>query len=70
MNQGIEAPPCAGRRFYSIRSNDDGSVDVYLRPDGTEMLRVVRGVTPYDGLDDDIRARYNAWRESAETIFI
>lgn len=65
-----DGPPGGGRRFYSIQPNEDGSVDVYLRPDDTGQIRVVRGVTPYDGLDDDIRARYDAWRESAETIFI
>ena len=31
-------------------------------------LRVVRGVEPFDGLEEDIRARYDAWCESAEII--
>ena len=65
-----DGPPGGGRRFYSIQPNEDGNVDVYLRPDDTGQIRVVRGVTPYDGLDDDIRARYDAWCESAETIFL
>ena len=31
-------------------------------------LRVVRGVVPYQGLEDDIRCRYEAWCDSAEVI--
>lgn len=69
MNQ-LDGPPGGGRRFYSVQENEDGTVDVYLRPDEDGLLRVVRGVTPYDGLEEDIRARYDAWRESAEQIFI
>lgn len=69
MNQ-LDGPPGGGRRFYSVQENEDSTVDVYLRPDEDGLLRVVRGVTPYDGLEEDIRARYDAWRESAEQIFI
>lgn len=71
MNQ-LDGPPGKGRRFYSVQLNEDGSADVYLRPgtaDGSVLL-LVRGVTPYDGLDDDIRARFDAWCESAETILL
>lgn len=67
------------RRFYSIEENEDGTVDVYLAPNGTIYrtdegveydvdLRVVRGVEPWEGLEEDIRARYDAWCESGEVI--
>jgi len=68
------------RRFYSIDDNGDGTVDVYLMPDVTVYptedgfkeydirVRVVRGIVPWDGLEQDIRARFMAWCESAEVI--
>ena len=31
---------------------------------------VVRGVTPFEGLEEDIRARYDAWCESAEEVWL
>lgn len=70
------------RRFYSIDPQDDGTVDVYLYPDlvvyDTDLgikeydidLRVVRGVVPWDGLEEDIRARFSAWCESADRVNI
>lgn len=79
MNKA-DTPPCKGRRFYSIVENDDGTVDVYLAPVvytyNTDIgireydisVTVVRGVEPWDGLEDDIRRRFDAWRESGETI--
>ena len=68
-----------GRTFYEIVPNNDGTVDVYLSPDVTVyhsddineydiQVRVVRGIVPYEHLEDDIRARYQAWCESAEVI--
>lgn len=70
------------KRFYAIELNDDGTVDVYLIPSGivyeTETgikeydidVRVVRGVVPWAGIEEDIRARFNAWCESGEAICI
>ena len=70
------------KRFYAIHENEDGTVDVYLHPDiipkTTEdgltdydiAAAVVRGVQPFDGLEDDIRARYSSWCESAEYIYL
>ena len=77
MNR-LELPPGNGRYFYRIVENEDGTVDVYLRPDvlpyrtGNEVVRVlvVKQVVPYDGLEDDIRARFTAWCESAEVIYL
>ena len=74
------APPGHGRLFYSIQQNGDGTVDVFLKPRVTPMttpegqtdydveVPVMRGVVPWDGMEDDIRARYEAWCESAQWI--
>ena len=64
------------RRFYSIRDNGNGTVDVYLTPEGCksrvnrDFILVVRGIVPYDRLETDIRNRYNDWCESAEIILL
>lgn len=70
------------KQFYKIDPQENGTVDVYLIPDATEYstgmgvkefdvsLLVVRGVVPWDGLEEDIRARYDAWCDSAEAIDI
>ena len=63
-----------GRHFYSICKNEDGSADVYLHPDickpslTASTLLVVRGVQLYEGLEEDIRARYYDWCKSAQKI--
>lgn len=74
--------PNRPRKFYTIEEQDDGTVDVYLCPDlvvyDTELgireydidLRVIHGIVPWDGLDEDIRTRFSAWRESAARINI
>lgn len=68
------------KQFYRIVPGDDGTVDVYLHPEVTAYdtdigvkeydvrVRVVRGVVPWDGMEDDIRARFGAWCETAEVI--
>lgn len=72
-------PQSSPRKFYDILGNEDGTVDVYLAPDVTVypitdgqeydvQLRVVRGVVPWPDLENDIRARYDAWCESGEVI--
>lgn len=53
-----------GRRFYDILPREDGAADVHLMPFADVSL-VVPGVMPWDGMEDDIRARYYAWCESA-----
>ena len=69
-----------GKRFYTVVERGDGTVDVYLNPDArfynTDLgvreyditVRIVRGVVPWDGIEDDIRARYDAWCETAEVV--
>lgn len=73
-------PPEKGRRFYAIQDNGDGTADVYLMPEITvyptedgfreydATVRVVRGIVPWDGMEDDIRARFTAWCDAAEVI--
>ena len=73
-------PSGQGRKFYAIEEQPDGTVDVYLSPVvcvyDTDLgireydisVRVVRGVVPWDGLEDDIRARFDSWCESGEVI--
>ena len=63
----INAPP-GGRLFYALRENDDGTLDVFLCPDDRRL--VVRGVEPFDGVEEDIRARYDAWCEAGEEVVI
>ena len=77
-----KAKPPGGRHFYNIHENEDGTVDVYLRPDVLPRttdegftdydvaVLVVKDVEPYDGLEDDIRQRFNDWCESAEVIYL
>lgn len=70
------------KRFYAIELNEDDTVDVYLIPSGTVYetdigikeydvdVRVVRGIVPWKGIEDDIRAHFEAWCESGEAICI
>ena len=79
MTQATQ-PPRTGRPFYSITENEDGTADVFLNPHAdTDLtteearehgltIRVVRGVEPWDGMEEDIRRRYDAWCESGEEI--
>ena len=61
-------PPREGRHFYSIQLREGGrGADVYLMPDRGVTL-IVRGVTPWDGLEDDIRARYYDWCAVGEIL--
>ena len=77
-------PLVSGRPFYRIVPNECGDCDVWLTP-GTPVpimdtmtgimdynirLWAVRGVIPYEGLEEDIRRRYDAWLQSAEEIEI
>ena len=77
-----QSPPRTGRHFYTVQGRADGTVDVYLDPrvypmttpegftDYDISVRVVRGVAPFDGMEDDIRARYDAWCEISEVIWL
>lgn len=74
-----ERDPPNGRRFYQIQQEEDGTCTVYLMPDVTAYecggfkefdvsVRVVRGVEPYEGMEEDIRKRYSAWCELGEEV--
>ena len=79
MTNTANAPPGKGRRFYFIRDNGDGTADVILFPRVVPMTtpegatdydicgaKIVEGVPLTPDLDEDVRARYYAWCESAE----
>ena len=73
-------PASMSRKFYAIDVQPDGTADVYLAPvvcvydtdlgirEYDIQARVVRGVVPWDGMEDDIRARFDSWCESGEII--
>lgn len=48
------------------------NITVYPTEDGIKeydiRVRAVRGIVPWPGIEDDIRARYQAWCESSEVI--
>lgn len=71
-----------GRRFYYIMDNGDGTLDVYLKPE-TQPMRtpdgivgygpnalVVRGVEPFDGLEEDIMERFDDWCTSGTPVYL
>lgn len=68
--EAIKGPSDNGRprTFYRIDDNSDETVDVYLRHPITGRARVMRGVIPWAGMEDDIRARFSAWYDSGEAI--
>lgn len=73
-------PASMSRKFYAIDVQPDGTADVYLSPvvcvydtdlgirEYDIQARVVRGVVPWDVMEDDIRARFDSWCESGEII--
>lgn len=81
MNES-ERPLENGRRFYVILDNGDGTADVYLRPDALPTAPrdgetfdnmgaiLVRGVERTEGLENDIRERFDDWCASGETVYL
>lgn len=69
-NEAIKGPSDNGRprSFYRITENEGGTVDVYLYHPTTGSARAMRGLIPWDGMEDDIRARFSAWYDSGEAI--
>lgn len=67
-------------KFYEIVPLEDGTADVYLTPNGTVYVAedgfreydatvlLVRGVATWEGMEEDIRRRYDSWCASAEDI--
>ena len=82
LKQNKQAARPDGRRFYDIIDNGDGTADVYLRPEAFPKttpdgitdydiaVLAVKGVEMHEGLEEDIRTRYEAWCASAEKIFL
>ena len=72
------------RSFFEIVDNGDGTGDIYFDKGtvfpmtdeltgGTDMdilCRVMKGVELFDGIEDDIRQRYESWYQSAEVIWL
>lgn len=58
--------------FYVVDRETEESVSVYLffRDTAPEMngIYVVRGVVPWEGMEEDIRARYTRWCEESEPL--
>lgn len=63
-------PPPNGRQFYTIFDNENGTVDVYLRPEYPEgeQILVMKGVERSEDLEGKIRAHYEDWCASADVI--
>lgn len=58
-------------RFYRILENGDGTVDIYLMPQGLgaeKPLYVLRGIEAGTDLEDDIRLRYDDYVLSSTQI--
>ncbi len=70
------------RSFFSIKDNGDGTGDIYFdRCEGLRdadeqnavhdtFCRVLKGVQLFDGIEDDIRERFESWYKSAEVIVL
>lgn len=70
------------RSFFSIIRNGDGTVDVFLDPtvhvyhtdcgiDEYDIsVPVIKGVVPFEGMENHIREHYHHWQEIAETIWL
>lgn len=68
------------RTFYFISPRADGLTDVFLRPivrvysgeNGAKeydcAARVVRGIAPWDGMEEDIRKNFDAWCREGDEI--
>lgn len=62
-------PSAPGRHFYAVQHNGDGTADVYLLQVYSPyeaQLRLMRGIVPWPKMEEDIRARFDDWCESAE----
>lgn len=72
------------RSFYEIVDNGDGTADIYFdkgtvfpmnddltgKTDFDVLCRVLKGVVLFDGIEDDIRERYESWYQSADVILL
>lgn len=72
------------RSFFEIHENGDGTADIYFdkgtvfpmtddltgETDADILCRVMKGVQLFDGIEEDIRERYESWYQSAEVIWL
>lgn len=72
------------RSFFEIVDNGDGTADIYFdkgtvfpetdditgKTDVDILCRVMKGVVLFDGIEEDIRERYESWYASAEVIWL
>ena len=72
------------RSFFDIVDNGDGTADIYFDKGtvfpmtdeitgGTDvdiLCRVLKGVVLFDGIEEDIRRRYEDWYQSAKIIYL
>ena len=72
------------RSFFEIVDNGDGTADIYFDKgtvfpmtddltggtDADILCRVLKGVELFDGIEDDIRERYESWYQSASVIWL
>jgi hypothetical protein len=72
------------RSFFEIVDNGDGTADIYFdkgtafpltdeltgASDVDILCRVMKGVELFDGIENDIRERYESWYASAEVIWL
>ena len=86
MSKKSEEPSNHGRlrSFFEIVDNGDGTADIYFDKGivfpmtdditgGTDtdiLCRVMKGVQLFDGIEEDIRRRYESWYQSAEVIWL
>ena len=86
MTKGSEEPSGSGRlrSFYEIVDNGDGTADIYFDKGtvfpmtdeltgGTDcdvLCRVLKGVELFDGIENDIRERYESWYQCATVIWL
>lgn len=80
MNKERKGPsePGRPRSFYDIHDNGDGTADIYMDtgsgfPDDEKAdghFRVIKGVRIREGLEEDVRRRFDDYYRSAEVIWL
>ena len=83
-NEGPSGSSGRLRSFFEIVDNGDGTADIYFDKgtvfpmtddltggtDADILCRVLKGVELFDGIEDDIRERYESWYQSASVIWL
>ena len=83
-NEGPSGSSGRLRSFFEIVDNGDGTADIYFgkgtvfpmtddltgETDHDILCRVLKGVELFDGIEDDIRERYESWYQSASVIWL